>query len=534
MAWVINKVAAVFKGLLRDYVVRTILRIITEKSGWILSKLNQGLSPFWDVLLRTAKLELGDLEIATEKDIVEASPEPESMLIELVWREHLPLGMNLLLNDESGKLKIVDFPRGSQARIVCETRNLDPDGFKGATIIAVNGIRYQNDDDLFDALRDPSRPKTIQFELAESEDAERIRRFVERSQSQENGDKAKKPTVSADDRDISIRHVDFIDDMDLGIEFANAPDDMGLVVRKFMESEDGLVLAAARKKDKIHIGDILTHVNGKFVIGEHGNGRRMALKLIESEGKQRPLRLTFADPYLHPIVYEQSESLPYIIGGPEEILLKENKENKQIILDGFKEVDSVSEKAGVLLGDYLVFLNGVPVGAGCRWMGERSFPSMAEVEEMLRDKSNYPIGLTFARPRRQNEEQGRDWTATLLGATSEKAIQMDDSETICVGADSFEQLGLDLELKNCRDIIVKDLEAIVGPLQLSTQRLRDPRNDTYSHLSVDSVNGEFVPSFATPNLVKSAMERSWKAEKRVEVVYCDNDMRKFILNLKDQ
>ncbi|VEU37476.1 unnamed protein product [Pseudo-nitzschia multistriata] len=536
MAWVINKVASVFKNLLRDYVVRAILQIMTEKSGWILSKLNQGLSPFWDVLLRTAKLELGDLEVATKESIVEASPEPDSTLVELVWREHLPLGMNLLLNDESGQLKIVDFPRGSQARTVCEARKLDPEGFKGATIVAVNGIRYQTEDELFDALRDPSRPKTIQFELAESEDAERIRKFVEESEARQNPDKsnAQKPTVSADDRDISTREVDFTDDMDLGLEFANAPDNVGLVVRKFLESEDGLVLAAERKKDKIHVGDLLTHVNGKLVIGENGAGRRLALKLIESEGKERPLRLTFADPYLHPIVYEQSESLPFVLGGPEELVLKEDRENKRIVLDGFKEVDGVSEKGGVLLGDHLVFVNGVTVGAGCRWMGERSSPTLVEVDRMLRDKSNYPIGLTFARPKRQNEAQARDWTSTLLGTPTKKEIQMENSDTICVSADSYEQLGLDLELKTYSDIIVKDLKGIVGPLQLSTQRLRDPQNDTYSHLSVDYINGEFVPSFATPHLVKSAMERSWKTEKQVEVIFCDNDMKKFVLNLKDQ
>jgi len=533
MAWVINKVASVFKDLLRDYVVRTIVRILTEKSGLILSKLNQGLSPFWDVLLRTAKLELADLEIATKKDIVEASPEPDSDLIELVWRERLPLGMNLLLNDESGKLKVVDFPRGSQARTVCEGRNLDPDGFKGATIIAVNGIRHQNDDDLFEALRDPGRPKTIQFELAESEDAERIRRFVEESGAMDKYKKAGKPTMAADQRDISVRKVDFLDDMDLGIEFANSPDNSGLVVRKFLESRDGLVLAAERKQDEIHIGDLLTHVNGKLVIGENGSGRSLALKLIEAEGKKRPLSLTFADPYLHSIVYEQSERLAIVIGGPSELLLKEDKENKRILLDGFKGVDSVSEKAGVLLGDYLVFVNGISVGAGCRWMGETSAPALNEVEAMLRDKSNYPIGLTLARPLKQHQQE-RDWASALLGAAPEQAIQMDTSETICVSAECYEQLGLDLELKAYCDIIVKDLHAVTGPLQLATQRLRDPQTDTYNHLSVDSINGEFVPSYATPNLVKSAMERSWKSEKRVEVTYCDNDKKKFIFDLKNQ
>ena len=533
MAWVINKVASVFKGLLRDYVVRTIMRILTEKSGWILSKLNQGLSPFWDVLLRTAKLNLADLEIATKNSIVEGSDEADDSLIELVWREHLPLGMNLLLNDESGQLKVVDFPRGSQARTVCEGRNLDPDGFKGSRIVAVNGIRYQNEEDLFESLRDPGRPKTIQFELAESDDAERIRKFVEESGALDNPNKDNKPTVSADVRDISVRNVEFVDDMDLGIEFANSPDNAGLVVRKFLESSDGLVLAAERKKGKINVGDLLTHVNGKLVIGENGSGRSLALKLIEAEGKQRPLSLTFADPYLHSIVYEHSERLPFVIGGPIEVLLKEDKENKRILLDGFKEVDSVSEKTGVLLGDYIVFVNGISVGAGCRWMGEISAPSLQEVDEMLRDKSNYPIGLTFARPQRQ-AEQARDWTSTILGAAPEKAIEMESAETICVSAECYEQLGLDLEIKSYSDVVVKDLRAITGPLQSATQRLRDPQTDTYSHLSIDAINDEFVPSFATPNLVKSAMERSWKSENRVQVTYCDDDKKMFILNLKDQ
>lgn len=534
IAWVINKVAAVFKNLLRDYVVRTILRILTEKSGWMLSKLNQGLSPFWDVLLRTAKLSMDDLAIATQKDIVEATPEPKTTLIELVWRERLPLGMNLLLNDESGQLKVVDFPRGSQARTVCEKRNLDPDAFKGATIIAVNGIKYVTEDDLFDALRDPGRPKTIQFELAESEDAERIRRFVEQSQAMDNPLLTKnKSSMSAADRTFKIRKVDFVDHMELGIEFANSLDNTGLVVRKFLESEDGLVLAAERRKEEIHPGDLLTHINGQFVLGENGSGRIAALKLLEANGNQRPLSLTFVDPYLHLVVYEKSSSLPYSIGGPtEEVLLKEDKEAKRILLDGFQDVDSVSEKAGVMLGDHLVFVNGVTVGAACRWMGERSAPSLGQVQDILQEPSNYPIGLTFARP--QQMDQSRDRGGWFGGSNNaNNSFSMENSETICVTGESSEQLGLDLELKAYSDIVVKDLHAIPGPFQMASQRLRDPQTEVYSHLAIDSVNGEFVPSFATPQMVKGAMDRSWKSEQgSVEVLYCDDARKKWAFGLK--
>jgi hypothetical protein len=536
LAWVINKVAAVFKNLLRDYVVKTIMRILTDKSGWILSKLNEGLSPFWGVLLRTAKLEMNDLEMATQKDIMEATPVPKNSLIELVWRERLPLGMNLLLNDESGQLKVVDFPRGSQARSVCEKRNLDPEGFKGATIIAVNGIKYQTEDELFEALRDPGRPKTIQFELAESEDAERIRKFVEESQGLDDSNRKNHRKGTLEDRTFATRKVLFTDPMDLGIEFANSPDNTGLMVRKFLETEEGLVLSAERRKDQIHIGDLLTHINGTLVLGENGSGRTKALELLEAEGGQRPLTLTFGDPYLHCVVCEKSQKLPYVIGGPEEIILKEDKDAKKIVLEGFKDVDGCSEKAGVMLGDFLVFVNGLSVGAGCRWMGESTSPSLSQVEEMILDSGNYPIGLTFARPARQEDGgQDRGWTSQFLGSgPAQKLISMETSETTCVTAEYYDQLGLELEQKEYNDIVVKDLAAISGPFQMSMERLRDPVTESFDHLSVDAINGEFVPSYATTQMVRNAMERSWKSDDRVEVMYCDHARKEYILALSHE
>lgn len=58
LTWILNKLAAIFKGPLRDYVVRTIVNVITSKSGWILERLNSVLSPYWELVLRTAKLQM--------------------------------------------------------------------------------------------------------------------------------------------------------------------------------------------------------------------------------------------------------------------------------------------------------------------------------------------------------------------------------------------------------------------------------------------------------------------------------------------
>ena len=49
LTWIFNKLASIFKGSLRDYVVRTIVRVLTQQSGWILERMNGILSPYWDL-----------------------------------------------------------------------------------------------------------------------------------------------------------------------------------------------------------------------------------------------------------------------------------------------------------------------------------------------------------------------------------------------------------------------------------------------------------------------------------------------------
>jgi hypothetical protein len=322
--------------------------------------------------------------------------------------------------------------------------------------------------------------------------------------------------------------VEFVDDRDLGIEFANAQDNFGLVVRKFLEGEGGIVLAAERHDD-IHEGDLLTHINGKVVLGEDGSGRIQALKLLETEGTKRPLSLTFVDSYLSRAVYEKSESHTSI-GSPAEFELGEKKmppgDAKRIVVAGFNDVDGVAEKSGVLIGDYLVFINGRAVGAGCRWLGETSAPGMKEIHGMLQDKSIYPIGLTFARPKQQTEEH-RSW----MGASPQNELfAMENSETLCVTAESYEQLGLILDIKAYSDIVVRDLEAVPGPFQVLTNAFKDADTEQL-HLSIESVDGEFVPSFSSTQMVKSAMDRSWKSENRVEILFCDDARKHWVHSL---
>jgi hypothetical protein len=65
LTWLMNKIAVIFKSPLRDYVVGTIIKVLTNRSGWILNKLNTILSPYWDLILRTANLDLVSSEFYT-------------------------------------------------------------------------------------------------------------------------------------------------------------------------------------------------------------------------------------------------------------------------------------------------------------------------------------------------------------------------------------------------------------------------------------------------------------------------------------
>mmetsp|Transcript_9313 Transcript_9313/g.25755 ORF Transcript_9313/g.25755 Transcript_9313/m.25755 type:complete len:1397 (-) Transcript_9313:48-4238(-) len=524
LTWIVNKLASIFKGPLRDYVVSTIVNALTNRSGWILERLNNVLSPYWGLILKTAKLKMDDLAEAGEDDVVMAQPEEKTNLVELVWRERLPLGMNLLMNDESGELKVVDFPRGSQARVVSEKRQLDPDLFKGATIIAVNGTSYEEQDELFDALKDPGRPKTVSFRLAESAESERVRRFVEGTDKAIDDDDENDESNSAP-RKFGERLVTFNDPGELGIIFEAALDNCGLVVNGFLEGGDGTILAAQRSND-IQLRDLLTHVNGQVVVGRTGQGRDWSLKLLEESADRRPLLLSFVRSYLYRESIVRPEEMPGVpdTGGPEEMLLKERTledGSRRIYIKRFNPVSGCVESSGIFIGDHLVFVNGTPVGAGARWMGEGESPSLEEVYEMLCNKAFYPIGLTFARP--QSKTSSR-WTSQ-----HDETFSDFEAETICVTCSSQSQLGCILDSLDNGDIVISDFSSVPGILHSALSKYED--NDGKYHVAIDSINGQFVPSYATKDMVMNALKRSWNNDRKVEIILCDDGRKEFVNNL---
>ncbi|GKY95110.1 hypothetical protein MPSEU_000474900 [Mayamaea pseudoterrestris] len=494
LAWILNKAASVFKGPLRDYIVRTVSYMLVSQSGWILQRMNSLLSAHWGLILQTAGLKMSDLVAADERVVSKESLQKEQTYFELVWRDHLPLGINLLLNDESGFLKVVDFPRGSQARVVCERKRLDPDTFKGSRIVAVNGSQHGGDlEDLFAALKEPGRPKTIRFEVANQQEAQRVRTFVLGNDEVPPYKKSTAhETVSYELRDLLLSALDSV-----GIAFCRSLDD-GLVVESFLEGDGGVVLAAERSH-LVSVGDLLVKINNTFV-----SSFADALNTLEAADQHRPMTLSFADPYLH-----SKEILRPIdgAGGGDELTL--SRKGKKIIISGFKNISGKAERSGIMIGDFLVFVNGHAVGAGCRWLDIQPMPTLAEVKRMIVEQAAHPMGLTFARPTRERDTLG--------------LFRDDEAETICVTLDRPDELGCVIQQTKTHDIVVADFQGVPGNLQTALRPFA-------TGLSIQAINGQALPSYASEEMVKSAISRSWKVDGKVELWLCNDQLKDWLQN----
>jgi hypothetical protein len=130
------------------------------------------------------------------------------------------------------------------------------------------------------------------------------------------------------------------------------------------------------------------------------------------------------------------------------------------------------------------------------------------------------MGLTFARPRRQRDGASR-WANPSRG---DRAFRDDEAETMCVTFDRPSQLGCVFEETRDHDVVVADFRAVPGVFQRALGACLRPKFP----LSIDAVNGQFVPSYASKEMVRSAIQRSWKSEGRVEVCLCDDTNRRWI------
>lgn len=507
LQWVINKLAVIFKGPLRNYIVQVVDNILATKSGWLLEHLNGILSVHWDIILKTTGLSIDSLREVNKNDIVAMVEDPTANEIDLVWKEFLPLGINLVLNDKSGKIKVVDFPRGSQARKVCVDKQLDPDMFKGSTVVAINGYRFKRKDesqnrlDMMLALRDQSRPKTIKFKL----DPE-VKKMIKAVEDPVNPTKS--DVEDKDSSSVSFLHI--TEEGPIGLTFERSIDNKCLVVTSF--DEEGSAKNAL-VNDSVSVGDLLTHVNDVCLVSST-ESIQASYEALQTHGISRPLRLGFIKPYMFHMTMKKDDT---VIGGPHEFSLEQRTRKDTITgatassgvyVKDYKLVDGVVEAHGVFLGDHLIFVNGQPVGSGHDLRPDFPKFELKQVADMLMNDASYPICLTFARP--QSSTRVATFDLDML------------DKTISVVADRRDNLGFTLGIgQEQNHFVVKAFKAVVGSFQ-NAMIQKFGSNESSTGLRIYSIDGEVIPSYANSEIVMNAMKRAWSRKEDMELTFYDN------------
>ena len=311
MSWLYNMLASLFKNLLKEYVVKTVMEALSNSSGYLLETLNSTLSVHWPLLLKMSKLSVDDLEEVDETAITDTTKIMGKDIVELVWREPVPLGMKLLMNDGSGEVKVVEFPRGGQAIRVAEAADFDPKMFRGATICGVNGRKFVEPPSAFSnraagsrgssvglndggvnnskiqqvlaALKEPGRPKSIEFLISESERT-RIMRLLGKNDDGDGGSVGNSTLTRNASKTVS--EVSISRGGPIGLQFGTVEDELGLKVLGFKEGAEN---------DQIKIGSILVSINGSYVHGSDDNAKK-AMDAFKAVGDKRPITLGFVEP----------------------------------------------------------------------------------------------------------------------------------------------------------------------------------------------------------------------------------------------
>mmetsp|Transcript_32274 Transcript_32274/g.37632 ORF Transcript_32274/g.37632 Transcript_32274/m.37632 type:complete len:1352 (+) Transcript_32274:164-4219(+) len=509
LTWVVNKLATIFRGPLRDYVVRVIVDLLKNKSGWLLENLNSVLSSHWDLILQTAGLTMDDLAEANEEDIITATPDPLANVVDLVWTEHIPLGINLIANEKGGRVRVQNFARGSQARQVAVSKGFDPNIFIGSIITAVNGTYFDKTErvDLILALKDSSRPKTVKFQLLTTHKAQNI-------EQHEKEDLLPQDMMYI--KPVSIQSLSILEEGPIGISFSTSADNNALIVESF--TEDGLA-KTSDTNNLVHVGDILASVNQQVFLEESGPWIQKAYECLTNSGVSRPLTLGFIRPYLHKIRIEKSDT-GLQNDGPQELGLKEKRLNSglhKIVVSEFCGVDGAVESGGALIGDQLIFVNGLPVGVGLQLRPECKFYDLKSVQSMINDESMYPICLNFARQ--------------TTNSLNRRDFDMESIKTVSIVANSPQQLGCVIgQGKKTRHFILKKFNAVSGAFHEAMLKNLD-ESLMFKDLSFFSIDEEPVPSYASCDMVMNAMKRSWKNKKKIEIILCDHELKERVAKL---
>ena len=329
-------------------------------------------------------------------------------------------------------------------------------------------------------------------------------------QSNQNGDDA------SNIESINSKYLVIEQEGPLGLEFCSSVDNNFLVVKSL--TSDGLA-KNANIDSRVNVGDILTSINKDPILKGNAPYIQNAYECLQKNCVGRPLTMEFVRPHLIKVVIDQNEC-QLKSDGPEELLLKEVRSKEgtsKVFLNGFRGVDGAAESSGVIIGDNLIFMNGVPVGVGTKL---RPDSSLLNVQSFIEDEHAYPMCLHFARQASNGQRQ------------AEFDIESEDIKTFAVTVLSPKQLGCIIKKFGVGQVryVVQQFHAVSGHFNKTiTDALKDSKIENFSCYSI---NDEVLPSYVSCDMVQNALKRAWKSGK-LEILLCDESVKQHLKDISE-
>jgi len=347
------------------------------------------------------------------------------------------------------------------------------------------------------------RPKTVKFKL-------RTKKKISLSPIIQDTDQSETDIIT-----LSMKHIQIQNEGPIGIEFGTSIDNNALTVDALLS--EGLAKASDRE-NKIQVGDILVAVNGNKVIEGPGPWIQKSYEYLQKDGLCRPLKLDFAKPYLVKVVMT-SDNSNLNSDGPEELTLGQRKVKSgasRIFVENFRGVDGAAESSGVIIGDNLIVINGMPVGAGIKLRPGCPILDITDVNAMLNDPRSYPMCLHFARQ------------VSSINRKAEFDVESKDVKIIPVTIANQQQLGCAIQkngVGSSMKFLVREFYSVSGYVnRMINESIQEDLKDSTFY----SIDGEILPSYASCEMVMNAMKRGWKTG-RLEIVFCKEKIKEHLV-----
>lgn len=139
-------------------------------------------------------------------------------------------------------------------------------------------------------------------------------------------------------------------------------------------------------------------------------------------------------------------------------------------------------------------------------------------------KQYSPLALTFARAQAKKVSSVK----TYLSSSSPLSFDLESAHTFSIPSPDYDYLGCSFVTgMNGSDIVVKKMTGVAG----SFQRELKASKQSFIGCTLETLDGEVVPSYANTQLIVNAMKRRWAASGQLELTFCDDRQKDALRNI---